>query len=102
MSRIDTHVSASNNMEDVRDEWERIKLAYEILSNKKSRRKYDRHEVLQDPGKAMRRAAFDAMGKGIAGVGSGLWSMGAFAVEQLNKNEEQQQHHSGKINKKGP
>ena len=79
-------------MDDVRNEWERIKLSYEILSNRKSRSKFDRHDALQDPGKAMRRAAFDVMGKGITGVGSGLWSMGAFAVEQLAKTIEDVSH----------
>jgi len=74
-----------NNMDDVREEWERIKLSYEILSNKRSRMKYDRHEMVKDPGEAMKRAALDAVGKGISGVGSGLWGIGSFALKKILK-----------------
>jgi hypothetical protein len=42
-----------NNLSDVRDHWERIKLSYEILSDTKMRKRFDRHEALADPGKAM-------------------------------------------------
>ena len=79
-------------MDDVRAEWERIKLSYEILSDKRSRMKYDRHAMVQDPGEAMRRAALDAVGKGISGVGNGLWGIGAFAFNQIaNSNHH---HHN--------
>ena len=30
-----------NNLDDVRDQWERIKLSYEILSNPKTRKRYE-------------------------------------------------------------
>ena len=57
---------------DVRDQWERVKLAYEILSDRKRRLRYDRHstiaqtlegvyKVIDDPGAAMKDAAADAM-----------------------------------------
>ena len=37
----------------MREEWEKIYLAYSILSDKKQRLKYDRHSVLDDLGSAM-------------------------------------------------
>jgi DnaJ-class molecular chaperone len=77
------YVFCSNNHDDVREEWERIKLSYEILSDKRARRRYDRHEVIADPGAAMRRAAVGAVGNGVAGVGKGLFNIGAFAVQQM-------------------
>ena len=89
----------SNNLDDVRDEWERIKLSYEILRDPRTRKRYDRHEVLADPGAAVGRAVADAalgaVGKGLAGVGSGIFAMGAFALDKLSgenktKNEQQE------------
>jgi DnaJ-class molecular chaperone len=73
-----------NNLDEVRDQWERIKLAYEILSNPKTRKRYDRHEALADPGAAVQRAAVNAAFQGISGMGKGLLDMGAFAVQSLN------------------
>lgn len=72
-------------MDDVREEWERIKLSYEILSDKKTRQRYDRHEMIADPSAAMGRAAMGAVGGGIAGIGQGLFNVGAFAVKQMTK-----------------
>ena len=86
-------------MDDVRDEWERIKLSYEILRDPRTRKRYDRHEVLADPGAAVGRAVADAalgaVGKELAGVGSGIFAMGAFALDKLSgenktKNEQQE------------
>ena len=74
-------VWCSNNLDDVRDQWERIKLAYEILSDSRTRRRYDRHEMLADPGAAMKRAAVTAVGKGFKNIGKGIFDMGAFAVK---------------------
>ena len=45
------------SFEDAREEWERIKLAYEILSDRKTRLRYDRAEVISDPSAALKRAA---------------------------------------------
>jgi DnaJ-class molecular chaperone len=77
-----------NNLDDVRDEWERIKLSYEILRNPRSRKRYDRHEVLADPGaavgRAVREAAIDAVGKGLSGIGSGIFKVGALALEKFS------------------
>ena len=78
----------SNNLDDVRNEWERIKLSYEILRDPRSRKRYDRHEVLADPGAAVGRAVADAalgaLGKGLTGVGSGIFALGAFAFDKLS------------------
>lgn len=77
-----------NNLDDVRDEWERIRLSYEILKTPKLRKRYDRHEVLNDPGAAVRRAAADAAWSGVkgiaTGVGKGLWNVASFAVQQAS------------------
>jgi DnaJ-class molecular chaperone len=81
----------SNNLEDVRNQWERIKLSYEILGNSKTRKRYDRHELLSDPGAAMKRAAFDAAKKGIMGVGKGIFGAGAFAVNAIVQNKDDEQ-----------
>jgi DnaJ-class molecular chaperone len=81
----------SNNLDDVRDHWERVKLSYEILSEPRTRRRYDRHEMLSDPGAAMQRSALNVVGKGITGVGKGIFSMAAFAAKSVagyDKNEE--------------
>jgi len=90
--------SHSNNVEEVRDEWERIKLAYEILKDRKTRRRYDRHEMLSDPNAAMQRAALNVMGKGLKGMGKGIFNIGAFAVQQMSKpdntNGKQQEEQS--------
>lgn len=84
-----------NNLEEVRDQWERIKLAYEILSDKRLRKRYDRHEVIADPNAAMQRAAVDAagmaakgVGRGIFQVGKGIFSMGAKIVADSINNKE--------------
>lgn len=69
----------SNSDDDIRDEWERIKLSYEILSHKKTRMRYDRHSLLSDPGAAAQRAVLGAVGWGLKGVGEGLFQVGAGA-----------------------
>lgn len=76
----------SNDLDDVREEWERIKLSYEILSDKKTRQRYDRHAMIADPQGAMSRAAINAVGKGITGLGQGLFNVGVFAVRQMTNN----------------
>lgn len=80
-----------NNLDQVRDEWERIKLAYEILSDRKWRKRYDRHETLADPGKALQRTAMNAAWSGIEGVGKGIFGAGAFAFQQLTKPKEKEE-----------
>lgn len=78
-------------MEEVRDEWEKIKLSYEILSNARVRRRYDRHEMIADPGAAMGRAAMNAVTKGATNVGKGLFDMGASAVQSILREEEKKE-----------
>lgn len=81
-----------NNEEEVRDQWERVKLSYEILSRPKMRRRYDRKEFLADPGAAVKRAAVDAAVKGAVnvskGISTGLFKAGSFAFQQLTKKPE--------------
>mmetsp|Transcript_15443 Transcript_15443/g.21509 ORF Transcript_15443/g.21509 Transcript_15443/m.21509 type:complete len:222 (+) Transcript_15443:84-749(+) len=72
-----------NDADDVREHWERIKLSYEILSDRKMRMKYDRHSTIADPGAAVGRAALNALGWGIAGVSKGLFKVGAGALDQM-------------------
>jgi DnaJ-class molecular chaperone len=72
-----------NNLDEVRDHWERVKLSYEILSDKKMRLRYDRNEALADPGTAVKRAAVNAAFRGMKDVGKGIFSVGAFAVQKM-------------------
>jgi len=83
--------SNCNSFDDVRDQWERIKLSYEILSDKKTRMRYDRHEslaeVLEDPSAVVARAAGDAVKAGAQNLGKGILGVGIFAFEQLVKKD---------------
>ncbi len=72
-----------NNLDDVRDEWERIKLSYEILSDKKMRMKYDRHTAIHDPLGAMGRATLSTMGWAVMETGKGIFSIGGMAVKHM-------------------
>jgi hypothetical protein len=77
-----------NNLDEVREQWERIKLAYEILTDKRLRKRYDRHEMMARPGAAMGRAAAGAAAKGISNLGKGIFLAGTFAIQQLTKEAE--------------
>lgn len=77
-----------NNLDEVRDQWERIKLSYEILTDPKRRKKFDRHSMIADPGEAVKRAAIDAALNGVTGVGKGIFNMGAFAVRSIANNAQ--------------
>lgn len=90
-------IALSNDLDEVRDQWERIKLAYEILSDNRMRKRYDRHEVIADPSSAVKRAAMDATGNAIKGVGKGffngakgLFELGAKAVAERNNEADKQ------------
>jgi len=72
-----------NNYDDVQAEWERITLSYEILSDKKSRKQYDRHEFVAYPGAAIARAAMGVVSNGVESIGKSLFSMGSIALEQI-------------------
>lgn len=82
-----------NNLAEVRDHWERIRLSYEILSNPKMRKRYDRNVVLADPAAAVKRAAVDAAFSGVkgvaSGVGQGIFNLGAFAFKQMTKDRSE-------------
>ncbi|KAL3781824.1 hypothetical protein HJC23_011133 [Cyclotella cryptica] len=54
------------NLEDVREEWEKVKLSYEILIDRKTGLKYDRNSVVADPGAAVGRAVGGAVGNAFA------------------------------------
>lgn len=73
----------SNNEDEVREEWERIQIAYTILIDNKMRKRYDRSEMIADPGAAVRRAAVDATWTGVSTIGKGLLSLGKKAVESI-------------------
>ena len=45
-----------------------MKLSYEILSDRKTRLKYDRNSVVADPGKAVGRAVGGAVSNAVGGV----------------------------------
>lgn len=78
-----------NNIEDIREEWERIKLSYEILSDKKMRIRFDRNSAITDPKAALGRAALDTVGWGLSSVGKSFLKAGqmAFAKEK-DKNDK--------------
>lgn len=77
----------STNLADVRDEWERVKLSYEILSDPKTRKNYDRNssvaEVLKDPGGAVGRAVVGGAMSGIGLVLGGAWKLGEMATKKV-------------------
>eukprot|EP00536_Pseudo-nitzschia_multiseries_P004458 jgi/Psemu1/188117/e_gw1.74.17.1 len=72
-----------NNFQDVEAEWERIQISYNILSEKKRRMQYDRHEVIADPAAAMQRAAMGAAAAGVVNIGKGIFHVGASALDQI-------------------
>ncbi len=74
-----------SNIDEVREEWEKVKFSYEILSDPKARKSYDRNssvaEVLEDPGGAVGRAV---VGGAVTAVGMGfgaMWKVGELAVK---------------------
>ncbi|KAG7356171.1 heat shock protein 40 [Nitzschia inconspicua] len=72
-----------NNEDEVREEWERIQLAYNILIDNKMRKRYDRSEMIADPGAAIRRAAVGTTLNVVSSIGTGLFSLGQKAVKSL-------------------
>lgn len=77
-----------NNLDEVRDHWERVKFSYEILKDKKTRQRYDRHSSLSDPGAALGRAAISGIGWGVVGISKGIFNAGKFAVSKLTDDDE--------------
>lgn len=79
-----------NSLEDVREEWEKIKLSYEILTSKKMRARYDRNSAIDDPGAAMGRAAGQAALWGLAGVGKGIFKVGSAVGDMAFGNDTEE------------
>jgi hypothetical protein len=57
-----------------------VHCSFLIRKNPQMRKRYDRHEALADPGRAVRRAATDAALQSVVGFGRGLFDVGALAV----------------------
>lgn len=74
------------NLQEVREEWERVQFSYEILSDPKTRKSYDRNssvaEVLEDPGGAVGRAVVGGAMGGIGLVLGGTWKLGEMATKK--------------------
>lgn len=77
----------SSNLDEVRAEWEKVKFSYEILSDPKTRKNYDRNssvaEVLEDPGAAVGRAVVGGAMSGIGMVLGGAWKIGEMATKAV-------------------
>jgi len=75
------------NMDDVREEWEKVKFSYEILSDTKMRKNYDRNssvaEVLDDPGGAVGRAVIGGTMTGLGMVFGSAWKLGEIATKKV-------------------
>lgn len=71
-----------NNLEDVREEWERINLAYVILSDRRTRKRYDRNFVLADPGAALTDAAMGSLKWGVTSLAKGIFNAGTTALDK--------------------
>jgi len=80
-----------NNEEEVREEWERILLSYHILSDPKTRKRYDRNEMVADPGAAFQRAAVGAAVSGMTTIGKGLFSLGKTVIQKATAAGKEQQ-----------
>mmetsp|Transcript_44727 Transcript_44727/g.108460 ORF Transcript_44727/g.108460 Transcript_44727/m.108460 type:complete len:298 (+) Transcript_44727:99-992(+) len=72
-----------NTVEDVMVEWDKITLSYQILSNPKQRKRYDRNEMVADPSGAFQRFAWDVTTSSISAVGKGIVGLGTAAVENI-------------------
>lgn len=79
-ARSDVLPGRCTTLEEVREEWERVKFSYEILSDPKTRKKYDRNsraaEALDNPGGAVGRAVAGTAMNGVGLVLGGVWKLG--------------------------
>lgn len=80
----------SANLEEVREEWEKVKLSYEILQDRKTRMKYDRNSVVADPGAAVGRAVGSAV--------SGVFSWGVESVFKIVAGDKDAEDSRSKMN----
>ena len=61
------------NEDELRNEWESIKFAYEILSDRRTKMKYDRHRALNDDfGQTLGKAAVSFMSWGATEIAKGI------------------------------
>ena len=78
-------------MDDVEYEWEKVKLAYQILKDKTLRLRYERSVMLSDPKAAVtesvKKAAFDFVGWGLSGVGKGIMKAGEAVTTKITKDD---------------
>ena len=78
----------SNDQDDIRAEWERVKFSYEILIDKKLRMKYDRHSALNDPAAAVGRMAVDTLGWGMTSLAKGIFQIGDLAAKSVREKKD--------------
>jgi DnaJ-class molecular chaperone len=77
-----------DTLDQVQNEWERVQLSYEILSNKRTKLRYDRHSALHnDPVSAVSRAAVGAMSWGVSGLAKSLVTIGKSVVDEVQTTE---------------
>jgi preprotein translocase subunit Sec63 len=72
-----------NNEQDVVKEWGKISLSYQILSDDRSRKRFDRNEMVADPGSAFQRFAWEVTTKSVVGLGKGIVGLGSAAVDMI-------------------
>lgn len=68
----------------MREEWERVKFSYEILSDPKTRKSYDRNssvaKVMDNPGAAVAGAVASGAMNGVGMVLGGAWKLTEVAL----------------------
>ena len=88
----------SNNHDEVREEWERIKLSYEILTDAHKRKKYDRNDamtsIMENPTLAMGKATFNLVGWCLDNVGKTVSHVGTEISNQISITEQIEKHMS--------
>lgn len=71
-------------------------MAYEILSDRKLRLKYDRHSALNDPASALGRLALETLGWGATNLVKGMMGLGELAAK--NTKDSLQKMSEEKVN----
>eukprot|EP00586_Coscinodiscus_wailesii_P004003 CAMPEP_0172487840 /NCGR_PEP_ID=MMETSP1066-20121228/17086_1 /TAXON_ID=671091 /ORGANISM="Coscinodiscus wailesii, Strain CCMP2513" /LENGTH=387 /DNA_ID=CAMNT_0013254695 /DNA_START=145 /DNA_END=1308 /DNA_ORIENTATION=+ len=69
-----------NTLEDVMNQWERIRLSYEILYDNKRRRRYNRHIALVDPSDLL----LNFVSWSVTGIGKGLFKASEMAATKVS------------------
>ena len=79
----------SNDQDDIRAEWERVKFSYEILKDKKLRMKYDRHSALNEPAAAVGgMAVVDTLGWGMTSLAKGIFQIVDLAGKSVREKKD--------------